>query len=337
MMTNKFMAKLTHKMSAILTLAITIVLLAASIIVSVLCGVNYGAGIKDGKTVTVSVNSFVYNNHLETLENTCEQVFTAKGVEATYVYHSQMSGDNDELVFVFDSETKTDTLESVKTALTAKLNEAASGTGALNGAIVNVAANSEAVMTKIASSRLWRAAIAVGVFAVLAFIYTAIRFRVGMGFVAMLAPIVSTALSTAVVLLVRIPVTNATFYAVLVSAFIASVFVMMLLGKIAANKKADEFANADADELIQGSLATKWIGWTTVALGVALILVGAIATTAVRYFAIASLIGVLVAAFTGLVFAPSACLTVQSYLNDKAAGKTASGYVGAKKENADQE
>ncbi|MBQ7924629.1 MAG: hypothetical protein IJ329_04930 [Clostridia bacterium] len=337
-MTNKIFNKTVNKKVSVLTLAVAVVLLAAAIIVSVLCGVNYGAGIEDSKTVTVTVNSFVYNNEREALEEVCENVFEEQGISAKYVYRAEMSGDNRELAFVFDADTDDAKLAAAKTALKTKLDaEAADEESAISGAIVDVTTSSEAVQNAIASSRLWRSAIAVGVFAVLAFIYVAIRYRLSMGFVALSAPIVAAALTTSIVLLTRIPVTNATFYAVLIAAIVAVAFTVMLMNKIRENAKTEAFENADAETLVKGSLATKWIGWTAIVLGAAIVLVGAVATAAVRYFAIASLVGVIVAAFVGLIFAPASACAAKAYVDKKAANKTASGYVGAKKEKSDEE
>ncbi len=332
-MMNKIFAKTVKKRCAFITLAVAIVLLAASIIVSVLCGINFGAGIEDTKSITVTVNSFVYNNERDALEEVCEGVFEEKGLSVKYVYRSQLSGDDREMTYVFDANTEDADLAGAKLALKAKLDEeSAKAEGELNGAIVNVAYSSEEVKGAIASSRLLRAAIAVAVFAVLAFIYATVRHGVAYGLVALLAPIVAAALTTSIVLLTRIPVTNATFYAVAAATLVASVFVMMLLNKIKNNSKADAYANADDATLIKGSLASKWIVWTSVALGVAVVLVGAIATAAVRYFAIASLVGLVVAAFAGLIFAPACALAAKTYVKAKTSKNA---YVGAKK--ADQE
>ena len=332
-MMNKIFAKTVKKRCAFITLALAVVLLAASIIVSVLCGINFGAGIEDTKSITVTVNSFVYNNEREALEEVCENVFEEKGLSVKYVYRSQLSGDERELAFVFDAETSQTELGLAKLELKAKLDEeAAKADSKLNGAIVNVAYSSEEVKGAIASSRLLRAAIAVVVFAVLAFIYAAIRHGVAYGLVALLTPIVTAALTTSIVLLTRIPVTSATFYAVAAVTLVSSVFVMMLLNKIKNNSAADAYANADTETLIKGSLASKWIVWTSVALGVAVVLVGAIATAAVRYFALAAFVGLVVAAFAGLIFAPACALAAKTYVKAKVPKNA---YVGAKK--ADQE
>ncbi len=353
-MMNKILAKMTKEESGaatriitIATLAVTVILLAASIIISVLGGLNFGAGLDDSKMITVSVNSFVYNNEQEALEETCEEVFEKAGLDVEYVYRSEMNGDNREISYVFDAKTDDKKLVEAKETLATKLNEEAAkdeDESALSGAIVNLASSSEEVKSGIASSRLWRAAIAVGVFAVLSFVYVAIRHRLSMAFVALATPVVAAALTTSLVLIARIPVTNAIFYAVLVSAMVASAFVMMILCKIRDNGKEDGYANADALTLVKDSLASKWIIWTSVALGVTLVLVGAIATAAMRYFALASLIGVVVATFIGLMFAPSAAIVLLSSAQAKDANKNVSGYVGAKKEeketaddNADEE
>ncbi|MBE7084632.1 MAG: hypothetical protein E7368_01090 [Clostridiales bacterium] len=333
-MTNKIWTKAVNKKIAVLTLAITVVLLAVSIIVSVLCGVNYGAGLEDNKKITVTVNSFVYDNEKDTLEEVCENEFDKQGLSVKYEYWSLMSGDDREISFVFDVETEDEKVEKAKADLKATLEaEANNEESKLSGAIIKVSTGTEVGQGGISSTRVWRLAIAVGVFAVLAFAYVALRYRLCMGFVALLTPILSSALSTAVLLLTRIPVVNSSFYAISVMTFVATGFVLTLLNKIRSNAKTDAYKDADAETLIKGSLASKWIGLTAILLGVALVLVGAIATSAVRYFALASLVGLFVATVIGLVFAPSACFFVQDIANNRASRKTASGYVGAKKED----
>lgn len=330
-MTNNIFAKTVKKRCAFITLAVAVVLLAASIIVSVLCGVNFGAGLEDTKSLTVTVNSFVYNNERETLEEVCENVFEEQGISAKYVYRAELNGDNRELSYVFDADTDEAKLATAQLALKVKLEtESATEGSKLAGAIVNVAQNSESVKTAIASARLWRSAIAVGVFAVLAFTYVAIRHSVSYAVVALLAPIVAVILTVSIVLLTRIPVTNATFYAVYVAGLLATAFVMMFLNKVKNNAEA----YADTQTLIKESLASKWIGWTAVALGVAIVLVGAIATAGVRYFAIASLVGLVVSAFIGLIFAPACALAAKTYIKEKESKKS---YVGAKKADKKEE
>ncbi len=332
-MMNKFFAKTVKKRYAAITAAVAIVLLAVSIIVSVLCGVNYGAGLKDSKTVTVTVNSFVYNNERKVLEETCEEVFEANGISAKFVYRSEMSGDNRELAFVFDANTEDAKLAAAETALKVKLNaESDNEESKLSGAIVNVASSSEEIKTAIASARLWRAAIAVGVFAVLAFVYVAIRHSLSYGLVALVAPLVAAVLTTSLTLLTRIPVTSASFYAIIASALIASVFVMMFINKLGNNTKEEAYAEADAATLIKDSLTSNWTAWTAIALGVALVLLGAIATAAVRYFALTAFVGLVIAAFVGLIFAPACALVAKTYVKARAPKHA---YVGAKK--ADQE
>ena len=214
-MTNKIWTKAVNKKIAVLTLAITVVLLAVSIIVSVLCGVNYGAGLEDNKKITVTVNSFVYDNEKDTLEEVCENEFDKQGLSVKYEYWSLMSGDDREISFVFDVETEDEKVEKAKADLKATLEaEANNEESKLSGAIIKVSTGTEVGQGGISSTRVWRLAIAVGVFAVLAFAYVALRYRLCMGFVALLTPILSSALSTAVLLLTRIPVVNSSFYAI---------------------------------------------------------------------------------------------------------------------------
>ena len=292
------------------------IVLAVSIVITAIFGVNYAATVSDQNTLTVTMNRYVYDNRLDDVKAVCEKEFKKLSVE--YTYNGEMNGDECEIVYVFDKTTK---LDEVK----ASLKKAVADKAAENGEweFIEVATANERLQTNIPVSYAVRAAIAVAVFAVLAFVYVALRYRLYMGVTVAIAILLSAVMTTAVVLLARIPVTSSVIYAVVISSVLAAIFTVLTLNKIRSNTE-----ELSAEEKVYASVATKEITAITVALGAALVLVGAIATWSVRWFAICALVGLLVSALIGLVFVPAMYVPLQK-AEDKASARSKSGYIGA--------
>lgn len=306
---------------------ITVLVLLVSVALNVLLGVNNAITTDNCKTLTVTVDDYYFNNELEKVQDVCENVFAEKGVDYEYCYQGAMSGDS-ELVYVFEENVE---LKDVKAALEQAVVTATADNGALDGAFIYVTSGSEALTQSIPASYTWRAVGAVALFTVLAFLYTAIRYGINGGVLTAIATAVSAALATALVLLVRIPVTTSIFYVAATSAMLGVVFTLFTLNKVRANLKSEEWQEKTAEETVGGSIAKKEILATVVTLGVALVLVGAIATASVRWFAITALVGLAATTFVGLCFVPALYTALYNKALTRAAGKTASGYVGAKK------
>lgn len=294
------------------------IVLALSIVITAIFGVNYAATVKDQNTLTVTVNSFFYNNRIDDVKAECEKEF--KQLAVSYTYNGEMNGDECELVYVFDKATN---LDAVKTALKATFASKTQDGGEWDGAFIDVSTGKEVVQTNIPVGYTVRAAIAVAVFAVLAFVYVAIRYRLYMGVTVAIAIVLSAVMTAAIVLLTRIPVTSSILYVVVISSVLAAIFTVLTMNKIRSN--TDELS---AEEKVYSSIATKEIAAITAALGASLVLVGAIATWSVRWFALCALVSLLVAALIGLVFVPAVYLPMKK-AEDKAAGRGKSGYIGA--------
>ena len=295
------------------------IVLAVSIVITAIFGVNYAATVRDQNTLTVTINRYFYDNRLDEVKAVCTGEF--ENLSVAYIYNGEMSGDECELVYVFD---KTVDLDNVKTALKATFADKTKDGGEWDGAFIEVATASETSLANIAVSYVVRAAIAVAVFAVLAFIYVAIRYRLYMGLTAAIAIVLSAVMTTAVVLLARIPVTTSVLYVVVISSILAAIFTVLTMNKIRSSKE-----ELSAEEKVYGSVATKEIAVLTAVLGGALVLVGAIATWSVRWFAICALVALLVSALIGLLYVPAVYLPMQKAEDKAAASRSKSGYVGA--------
>lgn len=312
---------------------ITAILLVLSIVVTAIFGVNYAATLDDNKTFTVTVNRYFYDTKIAEAETVCETEFAAQGLDVLYKYDGVMSGDECELVYVFDSAAD---LATAKTNLKSAFATKTADGGEWAGSFIEVATGAETLQTRIPTAYTVRACIAIAVFAVLAFAYVAVRYRLHMGLVVCASTLVGAVMTTALVLLVRLPVTSSIYAVAALAALLSAVYTLFTLNKFRANAKEGNAELSTEDEVINAVACKKILG-STAALTVALVLVGAIATTAVRWFAISALVGVLVSALVGLCFAPALLLPLQKNAAAKAAARTKHGYVGAKKSETAEE
>lgn len=335
---NKLLSKTTKKLPLILMSGIAVLLVALSVLLSALIGVNYAAPVDDAKTITMQMNAFFYNTKLEEAEAVCEQEFERLDLKVEYVYKSTMSGDDCEIMYVFAGDTDNAKIASARTnvgILFDNKTQDANDT-VFYGADISVTSGSETLYQEIYFSHVWRAVAAVGLFAVLSLVYVALRYKLAMGIVVAANTVLSAALTAAILLLTRIPVSPSAIYAIAVASLLGGIFTVFYFNKVRTalkaenDKKAEEMT--DTATLVVNASAHKEIGVFAVCLGVALVLMGAIATTAVRWFAIVSLIGLVVAAATAIFYAPALYLPLQVAAN-KAQLKYAKGYVGAKKKD----
>ena len=88
-----------------------------------------------------------------------------------------------------------------------------------------------------------------------------------------------------------------------------------------ADFKTDEYKEKSAEDAIVSSLPAKGILLFCLVAAVVLVIVGAIATAAVRWFAIASLIGVAAALYSVLLFLPSLYLPLKKASDKRAAAR----------------
>lgn len=298
---NKILSKTVNKATLIsIVMAVVVVL---SIVLTAIFGVSYAATLRDANTLTVTVNQSFYNKRLDDVKSVCNAEFAKRGLTAEYSEESLVGADG-EIIYYFASGTGVKT--KVDTAKTELAKTFAAKTDETNGEwktdLVEISV-STAVEDMQVQMPLWyalRALIAVVVFAALAFAYASIRYGLVAGATTGIATLCGSFLSAAVILLTRMPITNSTLYIFGVSAIASAVFTVLTMNKVRAKK--DEQTTA---ETVINATAVKEILTFTVVFGVALILVGAVATWSTRWFAIAALVSLLVTAFIGLVYTPA--------------------------------
>ena len=322
---NKILTKTVKKVT-LLSIILAVILVAA-LVVTRLLGVNYAATIDNAKTLTVTGGYFT-ETQLEDLQELCESEFDKQGVDPLYAIDGGRVGADNEIVYVFSADTD---LTAVKTAL-----DTAFEGEAWKDAVLNVRVASDTVVDGVEmpwSYVLWAVG-AVVLFAVLTFAYVSLRYRLNMGITTAISVLVGAIASASVLLLCRIPLNNSSLYAVAVSCLLTAVFTLFTFNKLRANLKSEEYKSKKASEVIAESSATKETLVLTVALGLSLVLVGALGTVSVRWFTLSALVALIVSAFVGLVYAPALYLPFKKSADKKAEGKTASGYVGAKAKKA---
>ncbi len=311
----------TGKKGKIWSVVIGIVLVLAAVICAVF-GVNKYASMKDMNTLTVSMNRYVYNTKLSVVEAECEKAFS---VDPAYKLMGDMSGDNCEIVYVFAADTD---LSSVKETLKSALNEMTKSGAELEGAFLNVTANSESVSAVTARHTALRATIALAVFTVLAFAYASIRYRIGAGIVAAVATVLGATLPTALILLVRIPVTNSVVYIGMVGAVISAAFALLTIAK-SVSAESDS-----AEETIEKSVPAKEMKDFGIFAIVVLVIIAVASLIASRalsvtiWFSIMAILAVLVVWFLNLIYIPALYVPFRKKALERANSKE---YQGAKK------
>ena len=328
-MTNKCISKTIHKG---LWFSILVgVVLVLSIVFSVIFGVNYASNVSDNKTLTVKMETFFYNNKLEELEDVCKDEFDKQGLKVNYTYYGEMSGMNCEVVYVFENAGN-EKLQAVKDAIVSLIDTNTAENGVWHGYVMRVTTGTENVDGAIPTSYTVKATIVAVVLSVVVGVYVAIRYGLWKGVIACIAPLMAMVFSASIIVLTRIPFTTSVFYAVAVGGLLAEVFTVLTLFKM---RNADE--NEKGEQLVVNGVACKEILYIGLALGVALLLVGVIATWPVRWFALCALIALDTALYTGLFVVPYALLIAQNCADKKAERQTASGYVGAQKKEDSEE
>ncbi len=315
-MMNKLVAKSTKKLGLVAIVMSAIVALAA--LFTIIFGVNTAATIGDNQTLTVKMSAFYYQSKLDDVKDVCENEFDNQGLNVLYSYDSLMNGDECEVMYVFDKDAD---ISAAKAAL-----ETTFATDAYDSAFISLEQGNEVVQSAVPAVAIVRAAVAVLVFAILAFIYVAIRHGLLNGIVAGGAAFAATLVATAIVLLVRIPVTASVVYACALAALMTTSLVLFSLNKLRANE-----SDASVEEKVVASVAVNETLVFTAVLGGALVLVGAIATWPVRWFALCALVALLSAAAVALFAAPALQFVLLDKKAKEEAGRTKSGYVGAKK------
>lgn len=324
---NKIFTKSVKKVT--LLSVILAVILAAAIVVGTLFGFNKDATVKATQTVTVS--TYKHNEaFLDDIKNDCEDIL---GESAEYKIDGDvLYGDMNEFVYVFSADAD---LEEAVAALKAHFEARMSDVNdvlAINDVEVNISWHKESNVSYLANGYVCRAIIAGVVFAILAFVYVTLRFgkRWDIGLVLALATLLGAVSTTALIALLRIPVTASTLYAVVISGLLTAITVLMTLHRVRLASKDENTKGQSAYEVLANSIAWKEIVALCSIVAITVLLAGVLVGKAGIWFAVSALLGVIASAFIGLFYAPAAYAPLKSVLDAKIAEKTIR-YKGAEK------
>lgn len=317
---NKFLTNTTKKVT--LLSIILAVILVAGIVLGAVFGFNKNVNVKDAKTLTVSMNSVIYETEKDTVNEICKDAFD--GLSILQVKEGKMDGVDCEIMYVFEGNAD---LAAAKETLEKAFAEKTASGADWETLSVTVSTGSEVVLATQAEGYVLRGVIAGFVFAVLALVYVGLRYRWDMGFLIGICTALGIALTTALIAACRIPVTNAVMYAIAGAGLLTAIMVLFTLNKLrpvlAEKKKADNV------EILVNTVAVKEILWTAILLAFGVVLVGALSGTTGSWFMVSALVGVLVAAFIGMIYAPALYLPFMEKADKVAADNAA--YKGAKK------
>ena len=322
---NKLLTK-TVKKGLLMTVVMAIVL-AVSIVVTALFGVNYAPTVRDSKTLTVTINTFFYDTNLEEVESVCEGKFQDLKLNVEYEQKGKMNGDDCEIIYYFAPDADVEKAEEGLSDIFAKKIAEEAG---WENAFITVSSGSENLYTNIPVSYFVRAAIAVVITSVLAFAYVALRHKPYMGLAVSACALISGVMTGAIVVLARIPFTVSALQPIVLAPIVTAMLVLISVNNLRGAMRAESAKDKSAEELVVGAWASKETSVFAVLFGSAILLTGIIATTSASWFAVVALIALAIGLFVSYVFAPAMTLTLKEIADKKQAEKK-SGYVGAKK------
>ncbi len=321
-MMSKVFSKTVKKTT--LWATIIAVILAAAVVICALFGFNKDIALNDKKTLTVSVNRLAYNEKRDEIIDVCDAWFDKYEQSYLHVIDGEMSGDECEIIFVFDKDAK---LEEARDGIKAFYVDEMTWNPQWKGVFVDVSTSTEVAEAVLARGFILRAAIAGAVFTVLAFAYVAIRYRkLAEGLVAGVSVLLGMLLTAGVIILTRAFVTTNVAAAIAVAGMVTAVMVLFTFAKLRAMEK--EGGEGSTEEKLVSAIAWKESAYLAGGIAVGMLFVGITGRTTAAWFAVAALIGLVAALFVALIFAPAAYLSIKTSAEKRPSKK---GYVGAKK------
>lgn len=312
--------KLTKKFALILS-AVLAAILAAGIVLCAVLGFN--GSIKNVKTVTVSMDSYSYETDGGDVKNTVSDALKEAGLKTDDVNVGETSTSVD-VVYVFDKDTSLETLRAVKVVLDDAL------AAEFPDAIVSVSVEEVNVIGTMARNYVGRALIALLIFAVVSFLYVWIRYKLFAALYVLGGNLLSVGLTTALIALLRIPVTPSVGAVVAASVLFSTVTTLFFFNKLRAAQKEEDAAEKSAEEIVSSSIAWKETTLFSAILILSLLVMICVGRAAIAWFSLAAILAILASAVVGLLFVPATFVPAKKYA-DKIAAKKASNYKGAKK------
>lgn len=285
------------------------VILAAGILVGAIFGVNQKASMGSYATLTVQVSGVSFEAQGEEVESAIEEKLA--GLNVLFSSKANVSTAEKEYVYYFAKGTD---LTEVKASVQGVVDAAATkAENAISGGQVMV--TEETAVKNTPAFYTLRTVIAIAVFAVVAFAYAFLRYRLAGGIVAAVSVALSAALSFAVTALTRIPADGYIVATYAFAALTAAVMTLFTLSKVRALEGEEKAKEMSEEEKVVSSLSVKSVLALAVALVGGLALIVAFGPS--RLFAVHAILAVVVATFVALLAAPSLYIPLREKLGEK--------------------
>ena len=304
---NKFTNKVAGKGRIFLPIALAI--LIAGIVIAAIFGLNVAPEYDAEKALKIHVNSYYSEARVEAVENVCGKVLSDKSVDESYVRVQRSTSANDyTIVYSFKDDFSEDKLEEVRGEVAAKIAEATNGDGALKGLdedLVSVSVSHLTARTVLSKGFVLRACIAGGVLLIAVFVYTALRHKLAAGVIAAAISLVSLALTVALTVLLRIPVSSTCANALFLSEALGAIFGVAVAGKMHAAENNEENEGLSAKEIVAKGMPEKSLFVAAAATLLGFVIIGAAGISPVQRLAVIAIFGVLAAYFTAGILFPA--------------------------------
>ena len=316
-MSKNFTAKTSPKW--ILWSVITAVVLLVGIVLAAIFGVNTPIYTKSTQKLVVNVQmaTTFYEEEKDDIEDICEKAIADAGLKALAVSYGDGATLEHELVYSFDNEAD---LTALKDALQAKLREAYPD----QDFATTMSYHQEVLETLPGGNVAFvvRNTLAAVVMAVVAFAYVSLRYKLWNGITTLVSTLGTGAIAFGLVLITRVPFTAAAVYGVLVSMLVSIALSVLFANKVAEEERSNG-ALTDAEALAE---AVPLCGTVKLCGGVAAALlvvgvVGIFCAANFAWFALVAAFGLLAAAYSALILAPSVFLALRKPFAKAAAEK----------------
>ena len=315
-MNKNFTVKTSPKwlLWSILTVAIFLV----GAIVIAISGLHSVQETRIGTTLTVNVPmaETFYEDEQANIEAACEQAFSNAGLKVIDSYTGEIGTMSHEIVYVFANGTD---VSAVATALDATLG------AAYDYCDITTSVNTQQVLAYLPGGIVafaLRDAIAAVVFAVVAFVYVALRFKLWNGIRAAVAMVGSAMITIGLTAVTFVPFTGSTIYTVYLAMLIAAVLsVFFASANRKAEKSGESLTNAEALAEVIPVCETVKIGAAMLAMSIIVLVIGLIAATNFAWFALGMVFATVAAAFSAVLLVPSVFLVLRAIFAKKEAEK----------------
>ncbi len=327
-MSKNFTAKTSPKW--ILWSVITAVIALIGVVIMAIFGVNNAVNTQTCQKLVVNVQmaKTFYEEERDDIEDICEQAIADAGLTTIAVSYDDISTSEHELVYSFSLNAD---LTALKDALQAELREAYPDHG-----FATTMSYKQSVLENLPggyTAFLVRNTLAGAVMAVLAFVYVSLRYKLWNGITTFVSAMSTGAIACGLTISTRIVLTSSVMCGVLFAELVSIALSVLFAAKVeATEKKNGALTDAEAlSEAVPVCDTAKLCGALAVALAVVGV-VGIFCAANFAWFALVAAFGLLAAAYSALLLAPSVFLVLRKPFAKAAAEKARYDYKkGAKK------